>query len=129
MKKILITLTFILPLFIFNNLMAQNNSAPQFDVYVHVSAPTECPNSGTVDGYAPEIGHSTEVYNGPGVYWLTWASTLTYPQPVTVEVTTQKDANGYWCYDTKTETLSGADWGYHFYLNLDLIAPSGGDEQ
>ena len=131
MKKILLTITLILPLFVINNLQAQNNSngAPHFDIYVHVSAPQQCPSTGTVKGETLEIGNEYSTYHGPDIYWLVWNSTLTYPQPVSAEVTTNKDANGYWCHDIKTETLTGADWGYNFYLHLNLIAPVGGDEQ
>jgi hypothetical protein len=130
MKKILITLTLILPLFLFNNLLAQSNGAPNFYVLVHVNAPSQCPTTGAVNGDTPEIGHESTTYNGPGAtYWLVWSNTLTYAQPVTVEVKTDKDANGYWCYDQKTEILSGADWGYNFYMNLELIAPNGGNVQ
>lgn len=132
MKKILLTITLILPLFVINNLQAQNNSngAPNFDIYVHVSAPQQCPTTGTVKGETSEIGNVSTFYNGPyQTYWLVWNSTLTYPQPVSAVVKTDPDNTGYYCYDKKTAILTGADWGYNFYLHLNWLAPVGGDEQ
>ena len=132
MKKIfIIILTLIMPLFVINNLQAQdNNGAPNFDIYIHVSAPQQCPSTGVAKGETSEIGNVSTAYNGTyQTYWLVWNSTLTYPQPVSAIVKTDPDDTGYYCYDKKTEILTGADWGYNFYLHLNWLAPVGGDEQ
>ena len=133
MKKILIIITLIIPLIAINNLQAQSNpSLPNFDAYVHVDAPAQCPSSGSVNGYIPLLGNSYTQYQGTTggggqqPYHLLWNGSFPGPQPVTVKVTTDTNEQGIYCYDEKTETLTGYDYGHHFYLQLVTVASSGG---
>ncbi len=73
MKKIIIVMVFVLPLFFLNNVQAQNGSQggsppPYFSVKVYVSAPSNCPTTGNIEGYIPILGHAYTNYTGPTYY-------------------------------------------------------------
>ena len=69
MKKILMILVFIVPLFLLNNVEAQND-ADGFHVSGYVSAPDCCPPWGTLYGYIETLGPTQFGYVGPDAYSL-----------------------------------------------------------
>ncbi len=134
MKKIIIAMVFIIPLFLGNNVNAQNGSQggdpPYFYVNVHVDAPSYCPTTGIVDGYVPVLGHTNTDYTGTTTYGspyvLLWSNNYPGTQPCTVEVTTDQNSQGHYCHAKKTETLAGSSYGYIFNLQLEMIGEGGG---
>ncbi len=131
MKKILIALAFVMPLFLSTNIVRADGdpNQPNFYVYAVVSnAPAQCPSTGKVNGYEEDMGNTQTSYNGPTtVYVLGWNSSFPGPAPVTVSITTDTDSEGYSCFGHETKTLTGSDYGTYFYLDLILqVPPPGG---
>lgn len=113
MKKVLIVLVFIIPLFIFNNVEAQND-ADGFHVSGYVSAPDCCPNQGTLYGYIESLGQTYFGYLGPDSYTLYWGQTHTGPEACDVWCETIAPQGGYYCHDEETIVVP-----YEmFYLDL-----------
>ena len=135
MKKLIITLALILPLFLSSNLFAQSGPTQQnFYVYAIVSAPAQCPTSGDVIGHIPDITDTQTEYNGPNsnggtMYYLLWNGGFSSNQkkPVTVSVNTDTNSSGISCFDEQTKELFGNQYGERFYLDLiPQTSPPGG---
>ncbi len=134
MKKIVITLALILPLFLINNVQAQSNpNLPNFDVFVYVNAPSQCPASGTVTGYVDPLDYTYTSYSGPRVegeqpYHLLWDGNFPGTEDVFVSVKTTTNSSGTYCYDDQTKSVSGNNYGEDFHLNLVTMTSAGGGD-
>lgn len=94
-------LVFIVPLFLLNNVEAQND-ADGFHVSGYVSAPDCCPTWGTLYGYIETLGPTQFGYTLPGAYSLYWGQTHTGPEACDVWCETIAPAGGYYCHDEET---------------------------
>ncbi len=113
MKKMLIVMVLILPLFLFNNVQAQNGD-DGFHVSGWVSAPDVCPHQGILYGYIESLGQTHFGYTLPGQYTLYWNQIFTGPEACDVWCETIAPPGGYYCHDEETIVLP-----YQvFYLDL-----------
>ncbi len=135
MKKILIALAFVMPLFLSTNIQAQSGPSQQnFYVYAIVSAPAQCPTSGDVIGHIPDLTDTQTEYYGPNsnggqMYYLLWDGGFSSNQKksVTVTVNTDTNSSGISCFDEQTKELFGNQYGERFYLDLvPQASPPGG---
>ncbi len=129
MKKILIALAFVLPLFIYNSVKAQN-SPPNFDADVTVTSQYTCPSTGEMTGYIEVIGYAYKEYDhGTGYYNLLWNGNFPGYQPCTVEVTTDTDSYGKYCHGETTRDVSLYDDDITVELFPASTPPGGGSGQ
>jgi len=134
MKKIYFTTFFILSMFLFDIVNAQNGaqgSGQSFNVTIYVNAPYYCPDHGVIEGYIPILGHSVTEYFGTtnNPYQLYWVGIFFNYQPCTIEVTTDQNLQGHYCHGLKSKDVSIND--NNISIDLDLIGEvgSGDNEQ
>ena len=128
MKKILIAMAFVLPLFIYNSVKAQSS---QQNFYADVTVFTQytCPPTGEMTGYIEVIGYAHEDYYGPSNYTLLWSGGFPGYQPCTVEVTTDTDSHGKYCHGETTRDVSLPDNDITVELFPAATPPGGGSGQ
>ncbi len=128
MKKILMAMVFVIPLFLVNNVKAQDSELFQTDVTV--TTQYSCPSHGQITGQVPGLNTVIKEYNGPDTYTLVFNAGFEGTRPCTADVKTDTNSQGQYCEGIKTKNLSVSPFN-NIDVELDLIGTggSGGNQQ